>query len=305
MFRNYIFYGICFLSGMMMVSCAKDGDTAKMTPTGYEFKVCSDKKGDVIQTGEFAFFDLTIRSGDSLLQTSHDEAVPVAVKIDEKNDMYGKFAPVIDMIRTMSPGDSCVLYFPKDSFATNNPALASLADVITYEVMLKEVKNEEAYKVYQDSINAIKQVEIAAVQAREVDVATQVQELYTQYKANAIGSELQKTESGLEYIIHEAGDPNMKVDAGDFIGVHYYGTLKSDNTMFDNSFKRGEPYGLTVGRGEVIPGWDEGLQLLNEGSKATFFIPYELAYGKAGRAPSIPAETDLIFYVEIDNVVNR
>jgi FKBP-type peptidyl-prolyl cis-trans isomerase len=183
--------------------------------------------------------------------------------------------------------------------------MAGLADILTYEVALKEIKNEEAYKVFSDSLNAIRQNEIAAVQKREVEVATFVQDLFSKYKSSQLGDVLQKTESGLEYIIHEVGDESSKVEDGELVSVHYYGSLKSDNSMFDNSFKRGEPFTLTVNRGEVIPGWDEGLQLLNEGGKATFFIPYELAYGKAGREPSIPAESDLIFYVEIAKLVNR
>jgi FKBP-type peptidyl-prolyl cis-trans isomerase len=52
----------------------------------------------------------------------------------------------------------------------------------------------------------------------------------------------------------------------------------------------------------VIPGWDEGVALLNEGSKATLFIPYALAYGEAGSPPVIPAKSDLVFYIEVNKV---
>ena len=69
--------------------------------------------------------------------------------------------------------------------------------------------------------------------------------------------------------------------------------------MFDNSYERGEPIDFQLGVGSVIPGWDEGFALLKEGTKATLFVPYSLAYGEAGSPPVIPERSDLIFYVEL------
>ena len=56
---------------------------------------------------------------------------------------------------------------------------------------------------------------------------------------------------------------------------------------------------MRVGIGQVIPGWDEGLQLLNKGAKASLYIPYELAYGATGSPPAIPPAANLYFYVEV------
>ncbi len=284
-----------------MGACTKDSEALKVTKSGYEYKICQDESGDPAATGEYAVFDLTIKSGDSTLQSSKTEPVPVTVKIEEGNQNYGKFAPIVDMIRTMSPGDSCVLFFPKDSFATNNPVLDGLEDVLTYEVRLKEIMSQDRYTMFQDSLNKIVAAERQVIMAREAPVATFVQEQFDAYKSGKI-SGLQKTDSGLEYVIHEEGNTDKPVKSGSFVKVHYYGTLEADNTMFDNSFKRGQTFDFAVGNGQVIPGWDEGLQLLNEGSTATFYIPYALAYGKAGNPPVIPEEADLIFYVEVKEV---
>jgi len=83
--------------------------------------------------------------------------------------------------------------------------------------------------------------------------------------------------------------------------VHYYG-VDVDGKMFDNSYRSGRTFSFTVGRGEVIRGWDLGIPLLNEGGNATLYIPYNLAYGEAGRPPSIPAKADLIFHVALKSV---
>lgn len=303
--QKLITAGLCCTIAMLFLACSKDQNALNVTPGGYEYKVCDDNDGEVPQTGEFVFFDLVIKSGDSLLQSSFDQGQPLAAKLDSDNKMYGNFAPVIDMIRTMTPGDSCILYFPKDSFANaGGPSMAMYADVLTYEVKMREIKNEEAYKIYQDSINAVRNAEAEIVRAREAEVSSFVVNLLNDYKNGALDN-VQTTASGLKYVIHEEGNPEIKVNAGDYVSVHYYGVLEKDMSMFDNSFAPGRPIQFTVGRREVIEGWDEGLQLLNEGGKATLIIPFELAYGKAGRAPSIPEEANLVFYVEMEKVEKR
>lgn len=104
------------------------------------------------------------------------------------------------------------------------------------------------------------------------------------------------TASGLEYIEIVAGDGPSPVP-GDIVSVHYTGTLE-DGTKFDSSVDRGEPIQFTLGQGEVIAGWDEGIALMQQGGKARLIIPSELGYGPNGSGP-IPADATLIFDVEL------
>ncbi|PKO19694.1 peptidylprolyl isomerase [candidate division BRC1 bacterium HGW-BRC1-1] len=88
---------------------------------------------------------------------------------------------------------------------------------------------------------------------------------------------------------------------GSMVKVHYKGTLK-DGTVFDSSYKRGEPIELKLGSGMVIKGWDEGIVGMKVGGKRTLTIPYSQAYGEAGRPPVIPQKADLIFETELVEV---
>jgi len=106
-----------------------------------------------------------------------------------------------------------------------------------------------------------------------------------------------ETESGLKYIILEEGD-GEKPQSGQKVSVHYTGTLL-DGTKFDSSLDRGEPFKFDLGKRQVIEGWDEGIALLNIGSKAKFIIPPELGYGKRGSGRVIPPNATLIFEVEL------
>jgi peptidylprolyl isomerase len=109
------------------------------------------------------------------------------------------------------------------------------------------------------------------------------------------------TDSGLQYMILEEGSGEMP-QVGDGVRVHYTGTLE-DGTQFDSSVG-GEPFQFTLGVGDVIAGWDEGIALLKEGSKARLTIPPGLAYGDRANGP-IPANSTLIFEVELVDVLPR
>ena len=105
--------------------------------------------------------------------------------------------------------------------------------------------------------------------------------------------------SGLQYLVLKEGS-GKKPKATDKVKCHYEGFL-TDGTLFDSSVQRGEP--ATFGLQQVIAGWTEGLQLMQEGAKYRFFIPYLLGYGESGAGSSIPPYAALIFDVELIEVI--
>ena len=106
-----------------------------------------------------------------------------------------------------------------------------------------------------------------------------------------------KTDSGLMYKFLDNKNSN-KPTKGQKVKVHYKGMLL-DGTVFDSSFKRNQPIEFTLGVGQVIKGWDEGISLLGIGDKASFIIPSDLAYGESGAGSVIPPNAPLIFEVEL------
>lgn len=105
--------------------------------------------------------------------------------------------------------------------------------------------------------------------------------------------------SGLQYQIIKEGN-GRKPKAADKVKCHYEGML-IDGTLFDSSIQRGEP--ATFPLNGVIAGWTEGLQLMQEGAKYRFFIPYNLGYGEHGAGASIPPFAALVFDVELIEVI--
>jgi len=139
----------------------------------------------------------------------------------------------------------------------------------------------EAFRTFEGS----REKRLAEAKAAQTDALDQVSAGFSE------------TASGLRYQIIQKGT-GAKAEKGQQVSVHYQGAL-IDGTVFDSSYKRKEPIEFQLGIGQVISGWDEGLQLLNVGDKARFVIPSDLAYGSAGAGGVIPPDAILVFDVEL------
>lgn len=109
-----------------------------------------------------------------------------------------------------------------------------------------------------------------------------------------------QTDSGLRYKIIQKGS-GAQAEKGKSVSVHYEGSL-DNGQVFDSSYRRKDPITFTLGIGQVIQGWDEGIALLKEGDKARFVIPSYLGYGERGAGGVIPSNATLVFDVELVKV---
>ena len=176
------------------------------------------------------------------------------------------------------------------------PAEFNSTDVMRFEIKVVDFMPEKVYA--QNFAHDVKN--------RNAQRAAQLQNDYADETAKAAKEladyltknkiEAVPTESGLYYVVTEPGN-GEKPEVGKPVTMHYTGKLLN-GTVFDSSVERNQPFQFVLGVGQVIPGWDEGVQLMTKGEKGLLYIPYYLAYGERDMG-DIPPFSNLIFEVEL------
>lgn len=180
--------------------------------------------------------------------------------------------------------------FKRQNLDVDAKALAAgLADAYAGKLQLTEAEMKEVLTNFRQEM-------MAKMQARtKTDLDKNLKDGEAFLTANAKQEGVKTTASGLQYKTLKSGSGKTP-KATDKVKVHYHGTLL-DGTVFDSSVDRGEPVSFQLN--QVIAGWTEGLQLMQEGDKWQLFIPAKLAYGERGAGPTIGPNSTLIFEVEL------
>jgi FKBP-type peptidyl-prolyl cis-trans isomerase len=194
-------------------------------------------------------------------------------------------------------------------FSGNQPAPIKEDELIKVRLGAYEVKTEaEMQAFYEEAMQKEQEKAVERAKALLVEESKTIEAYLTKNNLKA-----QKTESGLYYVIEKEGTGEATTP-GTTLYVNYAGYLLG-GALFDTSWpeiakannvfneeRPYEPLPVNVGMGQVIPGWDEGLMLLKKGSKAKLIIPSPLGYGEGGAGEMIPANSILVFDVEVTDV---
>jgi len=271
-------------------------DAAPAAPPEVKIINHTNKPGAKAAFGETVSLQVYTFLGDSLFMSTRRDyggAREVTLPTKEQFDAEPQIPAIFKAVPNMAKGDSVTISEPiADELRDGLPEGFKTISAIRYQVVLVDIINVDVLQKRQET--AQKATEAAKV--RGTAVAAEMQTTLAGYKAGTLGTKLQKTASGLEYVILEKGT-GAPVKMGETISTHYYGLLKNTGTMFDNSFDRGEPIDFPVG--QLVPGFNEGMQLLNRGGKAIIFIPAALGYGADSPGETIPPNSDLVFYMEM------
>lgn len=286
-------------------SCKKTKVTEK---DGIEYTYI-EEGNEKAPNGEFLLYNLQISTAsDSVIYSTADQPFPGYLMV---NDSMPANNGMDEIFLNLRKGDSIAFESTaKTIFGNNFPPFLKEEDIVKVRLGAFEIMDQEAIQAYFEKVMAAEDEKKAErTKERMVEEAATI-EAYIKEK----GLDAKKTENGLYYVIEEEGTGEA-VTPGTTMHVNYAGYLL-DGTLFDTSweglakehniFNEGrpsyEPLPVNVGMGQVIPGWDEGLLLLKKGSKGKFIIPSPLAYGENGAGAMIPANSILVFDVEVTDV---
>ena len=199
------------------------------------------------------------------------------------------------------PGDSAIFRFPADTVFAKTfqqpvpPFIKRSGNTLTVLASARELLTMEQMMARQKQLQA--EMEKKAAQLSAGQLAKDNAQIQAYLKKNHATA--RKTAGGTYYIIKKLGT-GLPPKKGQTVRVLYRGTVLSTGKEFDSTAKRNnDPFSFTLGVGQVIPGWDQGIAMLPKGSKAVLLIPSPLAYGARGAGADIPPNTVLRFEVEL------
>lgn len=294
----YSMAALALLFASVICSCANTKNPYvgyEKTNSGLYYKFYTQNDGERPQQGDLLemVFSCTVNDTNVIIPVT-----PNVFKLEAP--MFS--GDIFEAMSMMHKGDSASFIVGIDStFKTffGRPTLPeefNVNDVMRFEMRLDDFYPESEYL----NRMAVKVKEMN--DERAVNLKTTYPE-ETAKAAEALSSFLSKNkvvaepmESGLYYVVIQEGN-GEKPQIGNMVTMHYTGKLL-DGTVFDSSVERDQPFSFPLGVGRVIPGWDEGVQLMSKGEKGVLYIPYYLAYGERDMG-EIPSFSNLVFEVEL------
>lgn len=263
-------------------ACTSTGENAKgytESSNGLKYKIIVDNKGAKAKEGEYVKYYSTIRTMDNKTLFSLSQIqVPqygLVAKPSQKGDP-------IEILTLLGKGDSASCVVPAETFFKqyDPPAPLKKTDNIQLDIKVLDILSKEQYDAQM--------AEQAAFNPEELSIKDYIT------KNNLTATRLP---SGLYYVVEKPGT-GQQPKPGDKVKVNYTGRLL-DGTEFDSSLKPGrEPFEFTIGQGQVIKGWDEGIPMFKVGGKGKLLIPSALGYGENGTG-NIPPGSVLVFDIEL------
>ena len=270
-------------------------------PNGLQYRIYTSNGGAKIKLNDIISFNFIQKTDkDSVLASSFEMNRPAMLQVTASKNV----ADLMDFFPLLSLNDSALVVVPTDSIFNNaqmeqqRPPFLPKGSSLHYVIKVSKIQSmEEAMAEQQKMMSDLKAKEASALA-----------KYLTDNKVTAV-----KTATGLRYVIKK---PSVKAKPvkGDTVMVNYIGKTL-EGKVFDSSIemeakKAGlqqpgrtyEPISVVLGQNSVIPGWEQGLLLLNEGSRASFIIPSDLAYGPQGAGEDIKPFSTLIFDLEIVKV---
>jgi FKBP-type peptidyl-prolyl cis-trans isomerase FkpA len=293
------FYIIALLLAFGLSASAQVG--MQRTAQGVQYQVITKNTGEKIKQNDVITFHAIQKTDkDSILFSTYLQGQPVKVQVHPSTNI----GDLMEIFPLLTVNDSAIVKVPVDSIfkghETQRPPFLPKGGNIVFSLKILKVQS-------LDAALAERNAGLAKLKADEKLTAD------AYLKKHNLTPKV--TSSGLKYVITSAGTKPKPV-AGDTVQVNYTGRT-TDEQVFDSSIeaeakasglnqpgRNYEPIKFVVGTSQVIKGWDEGLLLLNEGSKAKFIIPSDLAYGERGGGEAIKPYSTLVFDVELVKVTH-
>ncbi len=268
----------------------------QVSQNGFKFIHHIKNEGPKPQPGEYVYYDVDMYGVlDSIKQYTYLESNQLFIKLMPLEETKGFTNPVLDILYYMSLGDSASVKMSPKLIATIEPGYLDFS-YLQLNVKLTEIISPAEHSTRRIAEFNKRKESLLKAQANLEEINANCRKVLTDYKAGTL-TNLIETKSGLKYLILEEGK-GKKLKKGYSVNLFFNGFLM-DGFMFENTFKSGVITTIEVGNGQSLAGWEEAMNYFKYGTKVYLFVPYQLAYGEAGKPPSITPKSDVMFYMEL------
>lgn len=303
---------IFYAAGLALLVAGCNSVDFKKTKGGMPYKLIT-KGGTQVKNGDILKVNFTQKLNDSVLQTSYGKA-PAYIPVNGMSNPYD----ISEVLPLLHKGDSLYAVQLIDTFMKRSPQpmppMFKKGDKIITTIRVEEIftspaaaQADEAKTRELAMANEMKSREAAYTNDPKIKAQLQKDDQTLGAYLSKNGIQAQKTGFGT-YVQVVSQGTGPKVEKGKYVSLKYKGqTLagKVFDTNMDTTFRHTEPLGFVVGRGEMLKGFDEGVLTLKKGDKARLFIPSSLAYGVQSPSPAIGANENLVFDVEVLDVLDK
>ena len=283
-----------WIAGITVLAASCDNVDFKKTKGGMPYKLYASKGGAKVEAGKFIKMHIEQKVKDSVVFTSF-KSLPVYFPVQASTQSYD----ISELFTSLKEGDSVYAEQLMDTFIKKNPMITQQTQYRNGDKITTKLKIVKVFNTAEESRKDEENEKMAYVKKEEVDVKN--------YLSKNNINNTQRTGSGTYVQVLNAGSAPQVVP-GKYVTVMYKGQTfggKVFDSNMDASFNHTEPMGFIVGVGQMIKGFDEGVQLLSKGGKAKLFIPSMLAYGPQPPSPEIKPFEHLIFDVEVVDVQDK
>jgi len=276
-----IFTSIITCTMLLLLSNCNSNTAFKTTESGLKYNMITDSDGRTVKMDDFLTLNMLYKAtkNDSVLFNTFTNPQPLNFKFQPT--LFN--GAINDGLLMMSAGDSAHFVVKASSvYKDQLPNFLTADDELKYIIKMIKLSSAEE-----------QQKEAAAAQAAQLKKEDGLISVYISEN----NLKVEKTENGLYYIIDKPGQGGFP-KPGQSVKVHYTGTLL-DGSKFDSSKDRGQPFEFPLGQGRVIKGWDQGIPKFQKGGSGKLIIPSTLGYGNRSQGPKIPANSTLVFDIEL------
>jgi len=277
------FSTLLFASALMMLAACNKQGNYQTTANGLKYQIITDAKAEKAKKGEYIVYNTTWRTtqGENIFSTNNSN--PVSGVVPDSMRFKGDPNEILSML---GKGDSASLLVSADQFFgdVKMPDHVKKGDMIKLDIKVLDVMTAEAYQQF-----------VAANKPMDPEM----QNILNYINEKKLVAEAEN--SGLFIVTDKKGDGKPLAN-GMKVTMNYSGHLL-DGTAFDSNvdpqFNHVQPFSFTIGQGQVIKGWDEGVLHFNVGGKGKLIVPSKIGYGMQGMPPKIPGNASLVFDIEV------